>query len=459
MIKKQWLALAILIVASMTVSMGSLCQPDSGLPEPPVARAAAPQEVVNASGPLATELTCSEPVQVGVVTTLSGPYVELGIAMQRSFRLGMEYGTGAPGQDDVYMLDGCEVQVLWEDDYSTPEGAAVAAHKLIGGDGADILVGSAFSSGTEVIQAVAAEYGIVHIAPSSPSNDITGANFTPTTFRTSHSSYQDAANLCEYLASQYDTLVQIADDDSWNRDVAQAHRDACTFFGSEFVADDIFVPYGDYEPYLQQVLDSGANAWVASVFGIEEMLRVAVDMGLMDEMDLALTFYAFNESIPNWYANAIGTTGGIPYHYTSPANAINVWLVEEMQDRHGVPPDLLDADNMTAALLILEALQATAGDVSADALIAATEGMEFEGPKGTITIRPEDHLAIQDQYIVRLLNVDDPDFAFFEQVATYRPVAPCLLPEELQDRCGSLPIGTLKPKGRIHLPLVLYDTP
>ena len=93
--------------------------------------------------------------------------------------------------------------------------------------------------------------------------------------------------------------------------------------------------------------------------------------------------------------------------------------------------------------MIVEALKATAGDTSSAALIDAMEGMEFEGPKGTIYIRPEDHVAIQDMYIVTLLNVDDPEFNYYELVETNRPDVPCLLPDELVDRCGDLPVGSL----------------
>jgi hypothetical protein len=39
------------------------------------------------------------------------------------------------------------------------------------------------------------------------------------------------------------------------------------------------------------------------------------------------------------------------------------------------------------------------------------EGMTFEGPKGTVYIRPEDHVAIQDMYILKLVNVTDPEAA------------------------------------------------
>jgi len=98
---------------------------------------------------------------------------------------------------------------------------------------------------------------------------------------------------------------------------------------------------------------------------------------------------------------------------------------------------------MNAALLATEALKATGGDASAAALIPAMEGMEFDGPKGKIQIRPEDHVALQDMYIVKLLNLDDPEFKYYELISTNRPEPPCLLPEEMRDRCGDLPVGSL----------------
>ena len=52
-------------------------------------------------------------------------------------------------------------------------------------------------------------------------------------------------------------------------------------------------------------------------------------------------------------------------------------------------------------------------------------------------------MAIQDMYIVKLLNLDDPEFKFYEVTGTTRPEPPCLLPEDQQDRCGDLPVGSL----------------
>ena len=106
-------------------------------------------------------------------------------------------------------------------------------------------------------------------------------------------------------------------------------------------------------------------------------------------------------------------------------------------------PDLFDADGMNAAIMVVEAIKATNGDASGEALKNAMEGITFEGPKGTVYIRPEDHVAIQDMYILKLVNVTDPEAAFYEYVDTSRPEPPCLLPEALKDRCGDLPYGTL----------------
>ena len=162
-------------------------------------------------------------------------------------------------------------------------------------------------------------------------------------------------------------------------------------------------------------------------------------------MALAATFID-NVLMPLWYTNAIGSTNGILYHWSAPKNEINDFLVAQEDARYGVHPDLFDADGMNAAIMAVEAIKKAGGDVSGAALVAAMEGMEFEGPKGTVYIRPEDHVAIQDMYILKLENLTSPIADFYTYVETTRPEPPCLLPESLHSRCGDLPIGTLSGK-------------
>ena len=83
-------------------------------------------------------------------------------------------------------------------------------------------------------------------------------------------------------------------------------------------------------------------------------------------------------------------------------------------------------------------------------MIAALEGLTFEGPKGTYHIRPEDHVCEQPMNILRLVNLN-PDldgdgineYEFFETVyvSEYDELGvPCTLIGDYAERCGDLPV-------------------
>jgi len=402
-------------------------------------------------------LTCAEPVKVGLITDLSGALAIYGAHILPAFMLGMEYTTGAAGsagdvfdftatQDNTFTLDNCDIQVFVRDDASTPDTTATLARELIDVEGVDVLVGTVSSGATATLQGIAAESQIPLIVAPAAANDITGKDFNEYTFRTSRNNYQDAINECTYLTKQYKTFVQIAPDYAFGQGSAVAFRDACGLDGGEFVADDIFAPLDttDFTPYMDPILNSGAEALIVTWAGggFVPLVQAATDQGVLDEMALGATFID-NTLMPLWYGNAIGSTNGILYHWSAPNNAANDFLKAENKARYGSMPDLFAADGMNAAIMLVEGLKATGGDASADALLPAFEGMTFEGPKGEVYIRPEDHVAIQDMYILKLTNLTDPDANFYEYVETTRPEPPCLLPEELKARCGDLPYGSL----------------
>jgi len=404
-----------------------------------------------------TGLVCAEPVKVGLISDASGALAIYGAHILRSFMLGMEYSTGAAGsagekfditqtQENTFKIDDCEIQVFVRDDGSNAENTATVARELIDVQKVNILVGTVSSGATATLQGIALESKIPLIVAPAAANDITGVNFNEYTFRVSRNNYQDAMNECIALTQQYKNFVQIAPDYAFGRGSAAAFRDACSLSGATFVADDIFAPLDttDFTPYMEQIANSGAEAYIVTWAGsgFVSLMQAATDQGVTETMSLGATFID-NVLMPTFFANAVGTTAGILYHYSAPNNPANDFLKEQDKARYGVMPDLFDADGMNAAILVVEAIKATNGDVNGDALKTVMEGMTFEGPKGTIFIRPEDHVAIQDMYILKLVNVTDPDANFYEYVDTSRPQPPCLLPEALKDRCGDLPYGSL----------------
>ena len=395
--------------------------------------------------------TCDEPVTVGVITDLTGALAIYGAHINRAVPIGFAYATDSEpqsGAEQTYMVDDCEVRVLIRDDQSNAELSATVARELIEVDGADILIGTVSSGVTATLQGLAAENDIILIAAPAAATDITGKDFNENTFRASRHNYQDAMAICDQFVNGdgYETFVQIAPDYSFGYGGAAAYKDACTFEGGEFVADDVFAPADttDFTSFLQPFADTDANAllvtWAGG--GFVPLLQAAIDLGVVDADTVLGSPFVDNVVMPAFFSNAIGSTSTILYHYTAPDNAVNDYLIEKAAAA-GAIPDLFDADGMNAAIMVVEALRATGGAADADSLRAALEGMSFEGPKGLIEIRAEDHVAIQDMYIVTLLNVDDPEFKYYEYVDTVRPVPPCLLEGDFVDRCGSLPTGSL----------------
>ena len=305
--KTAYRILLLLMALLMLVSCGPKATPAPTVPPPYVAQPTTPPEATEPPPPPAG-LTCAEPVKVGLITDGTGVLAIYGAHIIRSFMLGMEYATGAPGSvgdvftladgENTFMLDNCEIQVLLRDDQGNPELCASLARELIEVDQVDVLVGTVSSGNTATLQEIALENKIPLIVAPAAANDITGVNFNEYTFRTSRNNYQDAINLCEYLPTVYDTFVQIAPDYSFGWGGAAAFRDSCTLSGGTFVTDDIFAPFDttDFTPYMEQILGFMGVEDIRSIVveptlaGGEEQAQKAVEDGVKKAMEFAAQF-------------------------------------------------------------------------------------------------------------------------------------------------------------------------
>jgi branched-chain amino acid transport system substrate-binding protein len=234
---------------------------------------------------------------------------------------------------------------------------------------------------------------VIYIAEPAAAPQITGDNFSPNTFRTSRNSFQDALVMGTGLLELDDTFVQIAPDNAFGI------GSACSFYavvkagGGEFVTNDtaegcgtIYAPIEttDFTPYINQLLDSGADVliitWAGA--GFAPMFQQMGQLGVFDEMVIG-TGVGDNQTLAAGYADAIGVVGIQVYHYTLPDNEINDWLVERHIEEYGTPPDLWASGGMMAAIMLVEGVEATGGDASAEALIEVYENdFTFQDPGG-----------------------------------------------------------------------------
>ncbi|GAB4401029.1 MAG: substrate-binding domain-containing protein [Anaerolineales bacterium] len=404
--------------------------------------------------PTPTEAPKLGPVlKIGQISMLSGVMALYGQQQVRGFALGLEYASGGKKDDQGrWIIANRPVEVITRDDEGNPEKGVQIARELIEKEGVEILQGPVSSAVAAALTTVALENKIILMVDPAASAFITGEYFNPYVFRTSRTSFDDTLVIAKYLVENVGkTFAHIGVDNAFGRGSGLALAYSVAKFGGKVIAD-IYAPLNttDFTPYIQQAMDSGAEClfltWSGT--GYVTLFQQLGDLGALEKMRVA-TGFGDNASFAAVYGTAVGQIGLNVYHYTVPKNPVNDWLVQRHLELYNEPPDLFTAGGMASAIALAKALEKTGGDTSGDKMIAALEGLMFEGPKGTYYIRPEDHVCLQPMNILKLVDINPPKdekgrptYKFFETVyvSKYDELGvPCTLTGQYADRCGNLP--------------------
>lgn len=399
-----------------------------------------------------------EPLRIGLLTDESGALSIYGYELDYGFHLGLLYAAGIDPLEydsvEAAMADvtiaGRPVEVLVRDNGSDPAVAAEQARELIEAEGVEVLVGAPSSGVTAGLQQVALDNEVMIFVAPGASPTITGAGFNANTVRVCRNTFQDFLAFVPYATEEIGTeFVQLVADYDFGRASAEASEAVLGAAGINFVQENIYAPLetADFTPYLQEVLNSGADALLPIWAGdtTVALFQQIDELGVADEMVIVAAFNS-NDIVAVQDPSTVGNVSWIVYHYTFPDNEINDWLVERHVALYPNPttgavdyPDLFTACGFATAQALHMALTETGGDTLPEAVIPVIEGMVFESPKGTTYIRPSDHQALVPMYVAQLDNLDSEEFAFYtllQEVSPFDTIPPCLLPEELQDRCS-----------------------
>lgn len=333
-------------------------------------------------------------VTVGVITSETGPLESYGKQYLDGFKAGLDYATDGTGE-----VDGTVIKVEYRDDAGDPDKAVTIAKELIG-QGINIIAGSASSGVAGVLAEQAAQNQVLFISGPAAADALTGIN--EYTFRSGRQSAQDVATAGTFIDDiNGKKVVVYAQDNAFGQGNVAAVDAILGAQGatveSVLVAEDVT----EFTPFAQQVLAADPDlvfvAWAGATSGA--MWQAMSQQGVFDVVPVvtglgdSVTFGAYGDA-----------TEGISFlnHYFpgAPSNAINDEMVAAVEAAGGTP-DLFTPDGFNAAIMIVQAIKEGQGDV--DAMIAALEGFEFDGPKGKNVVRAEDHALLQEMYQVKLV--------------------------------------------------------
>ncbi len=355
-----------------------------------------------------------EPIRVGIITSTSGFLGAYGNAYLDGLEAGLDHATDGSGA-----VDGRPIEFEIVDDGGEPDQAISAGVDLVG-QGITILAGSV-SSGVAVQMAPFAEENqVLFISGPAATDAVTGIN--DYTFRSGRQSYQDvaaAASLVEDIDGS--TVVAFVQDSEFGAANIGALEAVLGEQGATIEPVEVPISATEFTPFVQQVSDIDPDlvfvAWAGDT--APAMWESMGQQGVFENFPVTTGL----GDIATWplYGSAGPDIQFLSHYYsTAPDNEINDSMVEAVGADQ---TDLFTPDGFVAAQMIVRALT-EAGPDDVDGMIAALEGWEFEGPKGTTTIRAGDHALIQPMFTASMLNIDDdPTNIEVETLETLDPEA------------------------------------
>ncbi len=336
-----------------------------------------------------------EPIKVGIVTSLSGPLQSYGQMYLDAFTAGLAYATDGTGK-----VNGRTLEVTTSDDAADPAKATGAVTDLIG-NGTKIIAGSASSGVGLQVAPLAAENKVLFISGPAATDGLTGINRY--TFRSGRQSYQDVKTAASFLSDLKGKKVTVfAQDNAFG----QANVAAVTsvFGAGGATVSPLLVPATatDLVPFAKQAADAGADllfvAWAGT--NATQMWQSLDQQGafngstVVTGLDIKPTHTVFQP---------VAADLSLLAHYFDGAtdNEVEKALVDGLA-KAGKTQDLFSPDGFNAALMVVHAAQASPDDV--DGMVSALEGWQFDGPKGSMEIRAEDHALLQPMFQAKLVD-------------------------------------------------------
>ena len=301
---------------------------------------------------------------------------------------------------------GRKVEPFFEDEAGKADVGIRVVRKLVYDDGVDAVIGLDSSGTAEGVAPIMPELETPLIITHAATPHVTGEKCNAWTYRISLSLPQNigiAARLAQDLPAKRWTTVgpdYAFGHQSWEFFKAELGRrkpDA-TFLAD---ADAAFPPTKttDFSPYITKVMASDADGVLISLWGgnLIDFVKQATDLGFFQKKKhLLFTLGAATEVLEALKDKMpTGLWVGTRYWFLANDSALNKSFVDRYKKRFGVYPSY-NAHGAYAAVMTYKAAAEKAKGTDKKAIAQALEGLTLEVPVGKITIRPEDHQAVQD---------------------------------------------------------------
>lgn len=331
------------------------------------------------------------PVKVGLVYSQSGALASYGKQYIEGFKAGLDHATKGTGKVGDRKIELTEV-----DDAGDPAKAVSAAKDLIG-KGTKIIAGSTASGVALQVAPIAAQNKVLFISGPAATDAITGANRY--TFRSGRQSYQDVVTAKSFIGDPAGKKVVVFAQDGAFGDANEAAAKA-VIGGAGAGVSSVRAPASatEFTPFASQIKAAKPDllfvAWAGTT--APAMWQTLDQQGVLSSTTV-VTGLDIRASWPTF--GAAGSKISFLSHYFDGASDTEAAKAAKAKIPGGII-DLFHPDGFAAAQMVVRAVSEGGDDV--DKMVKALEGWTFDGVKGPMTIRAEDHALLQPMYQAKL---------------------------------------------------------
>jgi branched-chain amino acid transport system substrate-binding protein len=333
-------------------------------------------------------------VKVAVIYSKTGLLSAYGQEYLQGFNAGLDYATKGTGTVAGHKLD-----ITFADDTGNPATAIASAKQYIG-QGYKIIAGTTDSGIASQLAPLAEQNKVLYIDGPAASDKITGIN--KYTFRSGRQSYQDVATAGTFVGDPKGKKVLVfAQDTTFGQGNAAAVKQILGGKGAS--VSSLLVPASatDFTPFAQQAAKAKADlVFVAWAGATTAPMWQALDQQKVLSTTTVVTGLA-NTASYGAYGPASAKINFLSHYFAGATdNPVNAAMKAAISKAGGTP-DLFSPDGFVAAQMIVRAVEKADGDDVA-AMIAGLEGWTFDAPKGSQTIRAQDHAMLQPMFRAKL---------------------------------------------------------
>ena len=352
---------------------------------------------------MAFSALAADPLKIGFVLPMSGPFAAYGKQIEHGARLYLK--------EHKDTIAGRKVEILVKDDTGVaPEISKRAAQELLVKDRVDILAGFGLTPSAFAVAPLATEAKKPMVVMNAASSAITTkSNFI---VRTSHTLPQVTAPIASWAAAnKIRKVFTLVADYGPGHDAEAQFRKTFTAAGGEIIGEvRTPVKNPDFAPFLQKIKDAKPDAvflfvppgeqTIAFMKGFAERGLAKAGIHIIGTGDLT------DEDLLDTVGdNALGIITSFHYAdaHKSPENQAytDAYAKAYPKDR----PNFMSVGGYDGMQLIARTLEKTKGDASGEKFIEAARGMSWNSPRGPVSIDPVTRDIVQTIYIRKVTRV------------------------------------------------------